>query len=631
MPLFVLIQHKIIMIFQKRYLPLLPKNNIIMKSFWNTLLICFTFCTGCGFCAGCGSKPNDDNSENKPTPVGIYNNLAATDALGRRLPDNAEAGNVRNNKYIALFYWTWQNDMAKNSPAYDVTKILAQHPDAINDYNHPAWPKNAPCFFWGEPLYGYYRRTDPWVLRRHAELLAMAEVDVIFFDCTNGDFTWEEAYMELCKVFTEARAEGVKTPQIAFMMAFGATDGSRSAVQQVYNKLYKPGIYNDLIFKWDGKPLIMAYPDNLSDELKKYFTFRPGQPTYNTGPVRQDQWGWLEIYPQHGYYQTNRGFEQVTVGVAQNWSAERGLTAMNAPNSFGRSYTNKDMQHHSEPNAVAKGYNFQEQWERALQLDPSVVFITGWNEWIAGRFEMWQQQANAFPDEYSQEGSRDIEPMKNGHGDNYYYQMVANIRRFKGVAPPEPPSEPLSVAIDGIFNEWNNVKPLYETPKGNTLHRNHPGWVGEFFTNTTGRNDFVTARVARDADNIYFYVETADAITPQTDPAWMRLFIDADRNHATGWEGYDFVVNRLAPESNTAIIERSANGWNWQRCGEAQMYVAGDKLELSIPRATLQMTSSLNFEFKWSDNMQSDGDITDFYLNGDQAPIARFNFIFKEK
>jgi len=581
----------------------------------------------------CSGKGGDEKGEPDTPPADIvYNNITATDALGRRMPDNQDAGDVKSNKYAALFYWTWQNDMAKSSPAYDVTKILAEHPDAINDYNHPAWPKNAPCFFWGEPLYGYYRRTDPWVLRRHAELLALAEVDVIFFDCTNGDYTWEEAYMELCKVFAAARADGVKTPQIAFMMAFGATEGSASAVQQVYTKLYKPGVYSDLFFKWNGKPLIMAYPENLTEELKNYFTFRPGQPVYNVGPTRDDHWGWLEIAPQHGFVRTNSGYEQVTVGVAQNWSAERGLTAMNAPGAFGRSYTRKDGQH-TEQDAVNYGYNFQEQWDRALQLDPKVVFITGWNEWIAGRYEMWQQQANAFPDEYSQEGSRDIEPMKGGHGDNYYYQMAANIRRFKGAGVIEPPSPKTTVAIDGSFGDWDDVKPEFLTPRGNTLHRAHPGWGSDYFTNTTGRNDFVKARVARDEANIYFYIETAEDISPQTDDAWMRLFIDLDRNHATGWEGYDYALNIRPPEGGKSAVERSVGGWQWEKCGEAEFKVSGNRMEVAIPRSALNAAAAtpLNFEFKWSDNMQQQGDIMDFYLNGDQAPIARYNYIFKEK
>ena len=36
-------------------------------------------------------------------------------------------------------------------------------------------------------------------------------------------------------------------------------------------------------------------------------------------------------------------------------------------------------------------------------------------------------------------------------------------------------------------------------------------------------------------------------------------------------------------------------------------------------------------EFKWVDNSQQDGDIYDFYLNGDAAPLGRFNYLYRAK
>lgn len=579
-------------------------------------------------------KPEKEITDPQPEPENIiYNNITATDGLNRTLPSWEEVGEPREKKYVGLFYWTWHTQQSNygNRVAYDVTKILKEHPDAIENFNHPAWPKDANSYFWGEPLYGYYLNTDRWVLRKHAELLALAGVDVIIFDCTNGNYTWKESYMALCEVFSEARRDGVNTPQIAFLLAFSPTQGSKEAIEEIYRDLYKPGLYKDLFFMWKGKPLMMAYPDNLSEEIKNYFTFRPGQPTYNSGPSRDDHWGWLEIYPQHGYARKNTGYEQVPVGVAQNWSTERGLTAMNAPNSFGRSYTNHSGQIEGV-DAVNYGYNFQEQWERALKLDPQFIFITGWNEWIAGRYEIWQQQYNAFPDEFSQEKSRDIEPMKGGHGDAYYYQLATNIRRFKGVGRLEPPSKEQTVTIDGQISEWDQVKPRYLTPRGNTLHRNHPGWRGIQFTNNTGRNDFVSTCVARDRDNLYFLVQTAENITSSTDPGWMWLFIDADRNKETGWEGYDFLLNRITPSETVIIVEKNKGGWEWEKCGEATYKVSGKQMEISIPRSSLLFKDKkLNFEFKWTDNIQKVGDIMDFYLSGDVAPAGRFNFIYQEK
>ncbi len=70
----------------------------------------------------------------------------------------------------------------------------------------------------------------------------------------------------------------------------------------------------------------MAYPEALDDspldrEIAGFFTFRPGQPDYVDGPTRNDQWGWLENYPQHGYVASKGvdgkvSYEQVTVGVS---------------------------------------------------------------------------------------------------------------------------------------------------------------------------------------------------------------------------------------------------------------------------------------------------------------------------
>lgn len=565
----------------------------------------------------------------------------ATDALGRKLPDFTDVGGIKKDKFVGLFYWTWHTQPGVKSPPFNVPEYLARNPKAKEDFKNPIWPKGNSPWFWSEPLFGYYLDTDEWVLRKHAEMLAEAAVDVIFFDCTNGNITWKESYMKLCEVFTKARKDGVKTPQIAFMLPFGITDGGKEIIREIYKDLYKPGNYKDLWFMWKGKPLIMASPEfsndiegktndqTLTKELREFFTFRTGQPVYNKGPEKPDHWGWLEIFPQHGFVKNEGGgFEQVTVGVAQNWSKERGLTAMNAPGAFGRSYTHAKGQI-NEPGAVNYGHNFQEQWDRALEINPEFIFITGWNEWIAGRYDLWQQQTNAFPDEFDQEGSRDIEPMKGGHADNYYYQMISNIRRFKGVTEPEKLSAPFTIKMDQKFDQWTKVTPSYRAYKGSTLFRNSPGWGSLYYSNKTGRNDIVLAKVARDTEHVYFYVQTATSLTSSNDSGWMRLFINIDRDKNTGWEGYDLVVNRVTP-GQRAIVEKSEGAWHWVKVAEVEYAVHGSELKIKVPRKLLGQNPTLDFEFKWSDNMQQDGDIMDFLVNGDVAPSGRFNYHFKE-
>ena len=62
------------------------------------------------------------------------------------------------------------------------------------------------------------------------------------------------------------------------------------------------------------------------------------------------------------------------------------------------------------------GYNFAEQWEFALANDPDLIFITGFNEWIAQRQPANASEPIVFVDNASMEASRDTEPMRGGYG-----------------------------------------------------------------------------------------------------------------------------------------------------------------------------------------------------------------------
>lgn len=570
---------------------------------------------------------------------------AATDGLGRRLPGEPEVGAARKDKFVAIFYWTWhQGDDDTTYQVKNITEIVRKYPEAMKDYHHPAWGTKQPGFFyWEQPLFGYYKTTDAWVLRKHAELLADAGVDAVFFDCTNGTITWQDSYEALLNAWDKAQKDGVKVPKIASMLPFGPSENALVSLRQLYHDLYQPGRYKNLWFFWKGKPCIMGYPDKLTDsaedrEIAGFFTFRPGQPDYVNGPKRNDQWGWLENYPQHGYVKSENGkFEQVTVGVAQNaCPATNGhCSAFNLPGSFGRNFSQRNG-FDPRVDGYLYGWNFQEQWDRAFEVDPELVFITGWNEYIAGQWlprDSWTGDPFSFVDQFDWNHSRDIEPNKGwgDKGDSYYMQLVANVRRFKGMDAPAKTSAPKTIKI-GNTSDWADVLPEYKHYKGNTMHRDHPGRYDQYYKNNSGRNDIVGAKVARDGKKIYFYAETAEKLTPITDRNWMMLFIDIDRNKSTGWNGYDFIVNRLSPKGNKVIVERNVAGrWEWEPVAETKYAVRNNKLELEISRDILNLIGKdISIEFKWNDNMQENGNIMDFYVNGDTAPGGRFNFVYSE-
>lgn len=576
----------------------------------------------------------------------ISDQWAATDALGRKVREYRDAGDKKKDKFVAIFYWTWhQGEDDTTYQVKNITEIVRKHPEAMKDYHHPAWGTKQPGFFyWEQPLLGYYKTTDPWVLRKHAEMLSDAGIDAVFFDCTNGSFTWKESYEPLMKIWDQAQKDGVDVPKIAFMLPFSPAPHSLVSLRQLYRDVYKPGLYKNLWFFWKGKPCIMGYPDNLTDsgedkEIAAFFTFRPGQPDYVNGPKRNDQWGWLENYPQHGYVKSATGnFEQVTVGIAQNaCPATKGhCSAFNLPGSYGRSFSQRNG-FDPRVDGYLYGWNFMEQWDRAFELDPELVFVTGWNEYIAGQWlpeDNWTGDPFSFVDQFDWEHSRDIEPNKGwgDKGDVYYLLLTDQVRKFKGMTAPEKVSVPKTIKI-GKADGWADVTPSYKHYKGNTMHRDHRGRYDQYYKNNTGRNDIVGAKVARDAEKVYFYIETAETLSLQTDRNWMMLFIDTDRNKSTGWNGYDFIVNRVNPKENKAIIEKNVgNRWEWVRIAETKFAVNRNKLELEIPRNVLNLTeTALNIEFKWNDNMQENGNIMDFYVNGDTAPGGRFNFVYSEK
>jgi hypothetical protein len=551
----------------------------------------------------------------------------ATDALGRSLPLASEVGLPKAGRFVGIFYFINHNDAPRspqlNGP-YDVAKILARDPGAATNPASPLWGGNGVSHYWGEPLFGYYRGSDPWVLRRHAQMLADAGVDVLIFDTTNAR-THSDGYMPLCEIFAEIRRAGGRTPQIAFMVNTKAGE----TAEQIYHELYEKNLHPELWFRWQGKPLLICDPKVASPELKKIFTLRAAHWPFTLVNTR-NAWHWEATYPQpYGFTDDPKKAEQVNVSVAQNLSAKDGTVAnMNSGQARGRSF--HDGQQHISPGSVDAGYNFQEQWKRAFELNPPFVMVTGWNEWTAGR---WVRPENplTFVDQYNEEFSRDIEPMKGGHVDNYYWQLIANVRRYKGVPALPKSSAAKTIFVSAGFEQWRDVQPEFSGHVGETAPRDFAGAGGLHYTNFSGRNEIAACKVARDADKIYFYARTVAPLTPPTDTNWMWLLIDADQNPQTGWAGYDFIVNRTRDADGKFWLEKNNGGWNWEKVAPVEIKITGTELQLAIPRELLGLKTGETktaIDFKWADNLQAPGDVLDFYLSGNVAPAERFNYRF---
>jgi hypothetical protein len=686
----------------------------------------------------------------------------ASDGLGRRLPEYAEVGPLRPERTVGIFYFLWLGAHEQHGPK-DVSKILAQDPEAMQRPESPLWGPLHAAHHWGEPLFGYYRSDDRYVLRRHAQMLTDAGVDMVVFDVTN-QLTYKEYYMALLDEWAAVRRLGGRTPQVAFLCPFW---DPRKVVPELYRDLYEPGLHSDLWFRWQGKPLILADPvslgqvrdlartdvpaqlvpgqtlgqsltlgepfvavsgcfptyhsegsaltlslyrggpagpcvvrqrfENVLDNswlelvcasaqepgvyyleaadphgqvgwwgteqdalpggqayadgkpvpgdrsighrsadpsmasMLSFFTFRTPQASYFAGPLRPDMWSWLEVYPQHLFRNAAGEPEMMAVGVAQNAVGDR-LGCLSEAGARGRSFRQGSGDRSHEPGAVNYGWNFQEQFQRALAEDPWLLFVTGWNEWIAGRFNEFAgvRLPVMFVDQFDQEHSRDIEPMRGGHWDHYYYLLAAAVRRYKGVRPPPPASAAKTIDPDGDWAQWNDVQPEYLDDLGDAARRDHPGYNRHCqYTNDTGRNDLARMRVARDAANLYFYAETRDDLTPGSGAHWMELFLDTDGRRDTGWEGYDLVANRLVRTATTSTLQRWS-GIAWEPVADLRLRYEGKQLMLVVPRRVLGLADSaaVRVDFKWADHIQAD-DVMEFTVNGDAAPNGRFSYRYE--
>ena len=129
---------------------------------------------------------------------------AATDGLDRAVPMGGQIGSPRPNKTVGMFYFlTFDHSQDK---VYDNTKILESHPEAEADPHSPAWGPLNSTHYWGKPLFGYYASDDEWVLRKHAQMLSDAGVDVVIIDNSNAA-TYDKARNTLCRVWETVRAK----------------------------------------------------------------------------------------------------------------------------------------------------------------------------------------------------------------------------------------------------------------------------------------------------------------------------------------------------------------------------------------------------------------------------------------
>lgn len=283
---------------------------------------------------------------------------------------------------------------------YNISEVLA---------GRQQWGNEGQFHYWAKPAQGYYRSTDKKAIRNNMTLLAAAGIDFIILDYTNANdgYVTNAAHGErwafaplraLCETITEMRAEGKKTPYIVLWC--GQSKGD--LIDAFYERFYTVEEWKDCFVYWNGKPFMITTKPTELFPRSELFTVR-----HMWGLTDEHCWRFLNVDNSKTVYVNDGTLEQLSVAVATQ------ETYMSVPTAHGRD----------------GGKFFCKQWMTAFKYHPKIVTVTWWNEWAAQRFIV--DGATTFVDNYTQEYSRDIEPMEGGHGDLYYRWLCEYVRAYK--------------------------------------------------------------------------------------------------------------------------------------------------------------------------------------------------------
>lgn len=202
------------------------------------------------------------------------------------------------------------------------------------------------------------------MITRHVELMMAMGIDFLVYDYTNATAYNKEADA-IFEVLQNFRDQGFNVPQVTFY----TNTGSANVICGLYRRYYEKGLYKDLWYAPDGKPMIIGVsedgtisPQNreLYAMLKEdFFDFRESQwpDGKTTAENLETGFPWMSWqYPQKNFN------GMMSVSLAQHPDAKMS----NGPlTNNGRGFDYKKMRNYTSNSD--KGTNYQGQWETVFE------------------------------------------------------------------------------------------------------------------------------------------------------------------------------------------------------------------------------------------------------------------------
>jgi hypothetical protein len=270
--------------------------------------------------------------------------------------DASAAEKTRYDGTVAIFYCTH----FENTAAHDW--------DPIREWNGPY-----------HPVLGEYTTADRKVIRQHVQWMRRAGVDVIFFDIAR--IQPELSMLQLPEQKTlqflveELSHQEKETRKLKLVIWMEKWNSNPTAEEYRFGLDYvrKNLAGRDFYFQYEGKPLVMTYLNGgapglvqVEEENKSFFTFRRISADHATP-------GWKYIGPDGDAecMTANPSFDGFMEGAFIEKTFKKKTVDADKLREHGKAVVQQR----------ADGKMFESQLLKARQVNPKVIFISGFNDW----------------------------------------------------------------------------------------------------------------------------------------------------------------------------------------------------------------------------------------------------------
>ncbi len=228
------------------------------------------------------------------------------------------------------------------------------------------------------PLAGYYRSDDPAVLENQLRGMRRAGIDAIVYDVFSTgkwdltDLPKDKTLKLLLEALSNQEGESHKLKLIIWLEKY-LENPTAAQYEYALGYVREHLAGQDFYFMYNGKPLVVAFLNLRNDAINEVECKTDDIELRRIRPYYTDVWCYVDFYPQ----QLNKEWMVVSPGFDDYLEL-----AYVARHVQGKEDADLDELREKGLRVDREdGAFFERQILRARQVEPNIIFISGWNDW----------------------------------------------------------------------------------------------------------------------------------------------------------------------------------------------------------------------------------------------------------